>query len=747
MSKTVKERMESVEAQGQVMARQMAQIANLLENALRIQPGPTPIPNNSRYTFSAPGTLVPTEDQPPSTPTPVSVQAAPSARVTDRSYSATTSVASSLPPTPQHNPQISVTAPTLMLEDALFRTTDRPSMDTLLENSETPDDDDRHLTVTTPEAQPLEISPSLEDQYVAVNYTSTRFPGWEHGSTRPVQIHTLDDPFHRSSRERFLGIPADPKADVQASLSGHPHLGTNDNQWENRDFMPGGPPNSAMATPSFLDRFRPPGRATHQVTNIRWPSIGATSRNAIIVAGPDGRQSSIAYYVYVEGFPHPYSRQLFYKRDRATKRSKSHYYAVLYSHEVGIYYTWPGCWVRTCDYPGAKYVSTNSYAEALYQLWLSDAYRLPTVERRIQPENGNYTPPSISDPTLRPPRYPHPYKLRSWRSSAALDTMAELFQMAQVAHIRPDAIPSSMVIPSPAGSLAGPPHVVRVTNPGHTSRSGSTPSSDGQTTLSLSTAGSQSHLSTDEVLAKMRAQMAVDRHQQATDCRDETYRKYRMEKLPAFHDLEEWDIWWRKTRNMLGHEAWGDILVKPWETTPTNDSLSRELYMRLTTALNKTTGVILNGRDDLDGQGLEILHLLHHEYSPTDTLTLPTVFTEWSTLHQHKTESASAFAGRVLTLAQQSRRCGQTYTEPSIILTFLCGLNSNFEAFVRDYHTGHNDVTTAKLANVVQIASSLEKTHNGKQGTLAWPASRPAGGPQLLAELPAATLDTARSKR
>jgi hypothetical protein len=64
-----------------------------------------------------------------------------------------------------------------------------------------------------------------------------------------------------------------------------------------------------------------------------------------------------------------------------------------------------------------------------------------------------------------------------------------------------------------------------------------------------------------------------------------------MEKLPPFHDLEEWDIWWRKTRNMPGHEAWGDILVKPWVTTPESDSLLQQLYMLLTTALNKTTGV------------------------------------------------------------------------------------------------------------------------------------------------------------
>jgi hypothetical protein len=71
----------------------------------------------------------------------------------------------------------------------------------------------------------------------------------------------------------------------------------------------------------------------------------------------------------------------------------------------------------------------------------------------------------------------------------------------------------------------------------------------------------------------MRAQMAVHRHQQATGRCDKTHHKYRMKKLPAFHNLEEWDIWLRKTGNMLGHEAWGDILVKPWKTTPDHDSL------------------------------------------------------------------------------------------------------------------------------------------------------------------------------
>jgi hypothetical protein len=49
-------------------------------------------------------------------------------------------------------------------------------------------------------------------------------------------------------------------------------------------------------------------------------------------------------------------------------------------------------------------------------------------------------------------------------------------------------------------------------------------------------------LSNNGVLAEKRAQMAVDCKQQATDRRDETYRKHRMEKLPPFHDLEEWDI-------------------------------------------------------------------------------------------------------------------------------------------------------------------------------------------------------------
>jgi hypothetical protein len=169
-SKTVEERMEFVEAQGQAVARQMAQITNLLKNALRIQPSPTPIPNNNRYASSVPGTLVQKKDHPPSTPTPVPVPAAPSARVTDRSYSTTTSVASSLPPTPHQphpDPQVSMTAhSSTPLGGELFRTDPRPTLDTACENSENSDttgDNERHLTVTTPKAEPLEIGPSLED--------------------------------------------------------------------------------------------------------------------------------------------------------------------------------------------------------------------------------------------------------------------------------------------------------------------------------------------------------------------------------------------------------------------------------------------------------------------------------------------------------------------------------------------------------------------------------------------------------
>jgi hypothetical protein len=67
--------------------------------------------------------------------------------------------------------------------------------------------------------------------------------------------------------------------------------------------MPDGSPEVAIATPSFVDRFRPPERSTHHIANIHWPSPGATNRDAIMVAGPGGLQSSIAYQVYVEGFP------------------------------------------------------------------------------------------------------------------------------------------------------------------------------------------------------------------------------------------------------------------------------------------------------------------------------------------------------------------------------------------------------------------------------------------------------------
>jgi hypothetical protein len=124
-----------------------------------------------------------------------------------------------------------------------FRTNPCPTLDTACRKTQkTPARNGRDLTVTTPEAEHLEIGPSLENQYIAVNYTSVRFPGWEHGRTRPMQIHTLDDPFHRSSRKQSLGIPVDPKADVQAPSPGCPLSGTDGYHWEDKDFMPDGSP-------------------------------------------------------------------------------------------------------------------------------------------------------------------------------------------------------------------------------------------------------------------------------------------------------------------------------------------------------------------------------------------------------------------------------------------------------------------------------------------------------------------------
>jgi hypothetical protein len=158
-----------VEAQGPAMACQMAQIANLLENVLCIQPGLTPIPNDNQYASLASGMLLPLKDPSPSSPTPISIQAAPIARVTDWSYSTTTSVASSLPPAP-HQPhpesQVSMMAHSQTLGDALFRTDPRPLMATGKdsESTKSSNNNERHLTVTTLKAEPLEIGPSLEDQ-------------------------------------------------------------------------------------------------------------------------------------------------------------------------------------------------------------------------------------------------------------------------------------------------------------------------------------------------------------------------------------------------------------------------------------------------------------------------------------------------------------------------------------------------------------------------------------------------------
>jgi hypothetical protein len=139
-----------------------------------------------------------------------------------------------------------------------------------------------------------------------------------------------------------------------------------------------------------------------------------------------------------------------------------------------------------------------------------------------------------------------------------------------LAHIQPNSIASLARTTYSAASIAGPHHPILVTYSSEgISRSGSTSSNNGQTTLSLLTTGPPPHLSTEKILSKMRAQMAIDRAGQASGPRDEMHSKHCMENLPAFHDLKEWDICLTKTHNMLGHGAWGTSSLNPGKLFPT----------------------------------------------------------------------------------------------------------------------------------------------------------------------------------
>jgi hypothetical protein len=62
-------------------------------------------------------------------------------------------------------------------------------------------------------------------------------------------------------------------------------------------------------------------------------------------------------------------------------------------------------------------------------------------------------------------------------------------------------------------------------------------------------------------------------------------------------------------------------------------------------------------------------------------MPLPLVFTYWSQLDQQADEESLKFSVRVRELALQSKNFGQPYTEGSQCLTFLHGLNSNFNHF------------------------------------------------------------------
>ena len=145
--------------------------------------------------------------------------------------------------------------------------------------------------------------------------------------------------------------------------------------------------------------------AGHLVPTIVWPA-----RSVIVPIRFIHKciEKAFNYLTIVEGFPHPFTRQSFYSRDRSTQRSRFLYYAVIYGHERGIFRTWAGCWAPIADYPGHEYRATNNYEEAMALIRLSDdSAHHQIVHRFCAPANHQKPSPNASNLSA-PPSYPHP---------------------------------------------------------------------------------------------------------------------------------------------------------------------------------------------------------------------------------------------------------------------------------------------------------------------------------------------------
>jgi hypothetical protein len=187
-------------------------------------------------------------------------------------------------------------------------------------------------------------------------------------------------------------------------------------------------------------------------------------------------------------------------------------------------------------------------------------------------------------------------------------------------------------------------------------------------------------------------------------------------KFDKLDKAENFDWWHRQVRGRLQHEAWQNILAggEPNITVDSNRAISNKLCQRLNQAMTATVGEAIGGTYEYEGLGLELFQAIIHHFIPSDSVNLPTIFTEWNELHQKKDELAAVFSGRVTKLAARSKRAGQEYTDVSQILTFVDGLHNGFDDFAKDYFSGRVTLSETSLRDTTALAKTLELTMDKK---------------------------------
>jgi hypothetical protein len=200
-------------------------------------------------------------------------------------------------------------------------------------------------------------------------------------------------------------------------------------------------------------------------------------------------------------------------------------------------------------------------------------------------------------------------------------------------------------------------------------------------------------------------------------------------KFDPLKRAEDFDWWLLQTKNRLEHEAWGGILDQgePYMTTSANRSLSIKLGQRLNACMNASIGDSIGDIQEYAGKGLEMFQAIIDHFVPTASVNLPSIFREWNEIHQAKDELAVVFSGRVVKLANRSKRAGQEFTESSKILTFVGGLHEGFADFSRDYFSGRICPSETTLRDTTALAKTLELTMDMRPATLDYEADAGAG--------------------